>query len=64
MFREILLNIKEKHGLNASQICKESGLAYPDDKSLQGYMTGQKKTFPLKKIEKIFDRFVELKLKN
>lgn len=53
----------EENKLGPLELIKKSGLKPPDDKSLIMYMNKKQNTFPLKKMEKIFEKFVNFEVK-
>jgi len=63
LFRNILNNILKEKGLGPLDLIKESGLKEPDDKCLIMYINGKRDTFPLAKMEKIFEKFVDFEVK-
>lgn len=63
MFRDIIKKIMEVNEIGPLDLVKNAGLKEPDDKSLIMYLNKKRSTFPLSKMEKIFDKFVDFKVK-
>lgn len=53
----------EFNKLRVPDVARQSGLSEVDCKALQNFINGNKDTFPLIKMEKIFEKFVDFEVK-